>query len=119
MLGKFPHLVASVPGMKKTSSTELTSKEEVVLNFGEVPVQSTANRWIELHNFSPVSTDVVSLICFIQWNPDFLNPRIFYLLIIFQTFIFEPISFGLQNQDSTVASYSQQSVVLSWEHHGP
>lgn len=74
VLGKFPHLVASVPGTKKTSSTELTRKEEVVLNFGEVPVQSTANRWIELHNFSPVSTDVVSLICFIQWNPDFLNP---------------------------------------------
>jgi len=59
LLGKFPHLVVSVSGSKTSSSTELTSKEEVVLNFGEVPVQSAANRWIELHNFSPVSTDAV------------------------------------------------------------
>jgi len=50
--------VASV--LQKSSLIEPSSKEEVVLNFGEVPVQSTANRWIELHNFSPVSTDVVS-----------------------------------------------------------
>ena len=57
--GKFPHLVASVSRQaKKTSSTELTSKDEVVLNFGEVPVQTTANKWIELHNFSPVSVCV-------------------------------------------------------------
>ncbi|KAL9957579.1 hypothetical protein ACROYT_G034498 [Oculina patagonica] len=54
-IGKYPHLVASVSGPKKTSSTELSNKEEVILNFGEVPVQSTANRWIELHNFSPVN----------------------------------------------------------------
>lgn len=58
--------MVSVSGSKTSSSMELTSKEEVILNFGEVPVQSTANRWIELHNFSPVSTDVVikqSVLC--------------------------------------------------------
>ncbi|KAJ7389222.1 hypothetical protein OS493_032690 [Desmophyllum pertusum] len=54
-IGKFPHLVASISGPTKTSSTELSSKEEVVLNFGEVPVQSSATKWIELHNFSPVN----------------------------------------------------------------
>lgn len=56
--GKFPHLVASILGPKKTSSTEVTDKEEVILNFGEVPVQSTSSKWIELHNVSPVSTDL-------------------------------------------------------------
>ena len=53
-VGKFPHLVASVPGPKKTS--DQTSANEAVLNFGEVPVQSTSSKWIELHNFSPVSS---------------------------------------------------------------
>lgn len=52
-IGKFPHLMASVSGSRKTS--ELTNASEVILNFGEVPVQSTANKWIELHNFSPVN----------------------------------------------------------------
>ena len=56
--GKFSHLVASISGPKKTSSTDVTDKEEVILNFGEVLVQSTASKWIELHNFSPVSTDL-------------------------------------------------------------
>lgn len=52
-IGKFPHLVASVPGSKKSS--ELSNSREEVLDFGEVPVQTTASKWIELHNFSPVS----------------------------------------------------------------
>ena len=53
LIGKFPHLVASVPGSKKSS--ELSNSREEVLDFGEVPVQTTASKWIELHNFSPVS----------------------------------------------------------------
>ncbi|KAM7444065.1 hypothetical protein ABFA07_007249 [Porites harrisoni] len=52
-IGKFPHLMASVPGSKETS--KLTSDGEVELNFGEVPVQTSANKWIELHNVSPVN----------------------------------------------------------------
>ncbi|CAH3043041.1 unnamed protein product, partial [Porites evermanni] len=52
-IGKFPHLMASVPGSKETS--ELTSDGEVELNFGEVPVQTSASKWIELHNVSPVN----------------------------------------------------------------
>ena len=59
--GKFPHLMASVPGSKETSM--LTSDGEVELNFGEVPVQASANKWIELHNVSPVSTVLNSVIC--------------------------------------------------------
>ena len=52
-VGKFPHLVASVSGSRETS--EQASSNEAVLNFGEVAVQNTATKWIELHNFSPVS----------------------------------------------------------------
>ena len=53
--GKFPHLVASISRQtKNTPSTEFTTKDELDLNFGEVPVQTTAVKWIELHNFSPV-----------------------------------------------------------------
>lgn len=52
-IGKFPHLVASVPGSKKSS--ELSNSREEVLDFGKVPVQTTASKWIELHNFSPVN----------------------------------------------------------------
>lgn len=52
-IGKFPHLVASASGSKKTS--EVGCSNEAVLNFGEVPVQSTVSKWIELHNFSPVN----------------------------------------------------------------
>lgn len=52
-IGKFPHLVASVPGSKKSS--DLSNSREEVLDFGEVPVQTTASKWIELHNFSPVN----------------------------------------------------------------
>ena len=59
--GKFPHLMASVPGSKETS--KLTSDGEVELNFGEVPVQTSASKWIELHNVSPVSTVLNSVIC--------------------------------------------------------
>lgn len=59
--GKFPHLMASVPGSKETS--KLTIDGEVELNFGEVPVQTSANKWIELHNVSPVSTLLNSVIC--------------------------------------------------------
>ncbi|PFX25001.1 Coiled-coil domain-containing protein 108 [Stylophora pistillata] len=55
-IGKFPHLVASISRQaKNTSSTEFTTKDELDLNFGEVPVQTTATKWIELHNFSPVN----------------------------------------------------------------
>ena len=46
--------MASVPESKETS--KLTSDGEVELNFGEVPVQTSASKWIELHNVSPVST---------------------------------------------------------------
>ena len=53
--------MASVPGSKETSN--LTSDGEVELNFGEVPVQTSANKWIELHNVSPVSTVLNSVIC--------------------------------------------------------
>ena len=63
LVGKFPHLMASVSGSRKTS--ELSNASEVILNFGEVPVQSTANKWIELHNFSPVSNYNFSLVCVI------------------------------------------------------
>lgn len=59
--GKFPHLMASVPGSKETS--KLTSDGEVELNFGEVQVQTSSNKWIELHNVSPVSTALNSVIC--------------------------------------------------------
>lgn len=52
-IGKFPHLVASVPGSKKSS--DLSNSREEVLDFGEVPVQTRASKWIELHNFSPVN----------------------------------------------------------------
>lgn len=55
-IGKFPHLVASISRQtKNTPSTEFTTKDELDLNFGEVPVQTTAVKWIELHNFSPVN----------------------------------------------------------------
>ena len=53
--------MASVPGSKETS--KLTSDGEVELNFGEVPVQTSASKWIELHNVSPVSTVLNSVIC--------------------------------------------------------
>jgi len=53
---------------------EPSSQEEVVLNFGEVPVQSTANRWIELHNFSPVSADVVVDNLLYTMNTVLFNP---------------------------------------------
>lgn len=52
-IGKFPHLVASVVGEKKPLVQ--TNSREALLDFGEVPVQSTASKWIELHNFSPVN----------------------------------------------------------------
>lgn len=42
-----------MPGSKKSS--DLSNSREEVLDFGEVPVQTTASKWIELHNFSPVS----------------------------------------------------------------
>jgi len=66
--------VASVSGSLKSSAIEPSSQEEVVLNFGEVPVQSTANRWIELHNFSPVSADVVVDSLLYTVNPVLFNP---------------------------------------------
>ncbi|KAK3742184.1 hypothetical protein QZH41_012071, partial [Actinostola sp. cb2023] len=52
-IGKFPHIVASTLGQKR--STISSNGHEVVVDFGEVPVQTTAEKTIELHNFSPVS----------------------------------------------------------------
>ena len=46
--------MASISGDDKISPRQCCSAE-VVVDFGEVPVQSIANKWIELHNFSPVS----------------------------------------------------------------
>ena len=48
LLGKYPHLVASVAG-KSPATTELS------LSFGDVPVGQTAVKWIHLTNISPVS----------------------------------------------------------------
>ena len=54
--GKYPHLV--VNASKKKQSSTVKRNGEVVINFGEVPVQTTAEKWIELQNLSPVSCNL-------------------------------------------------------------
>lgn len=48
LIGKYPHLVASVGG-KSPASTE------VLLSFDDVPIGQTAVKWIHIANISPVS----------------------------------------------------------------
>eukprot|EP00118_Oscarella_pearsei_P004948 m.21985 g.21985 ORF g.21985 m.21985 type:complete len:1729 (+) comp28260_c0_seq1:44-5230(+) len=47
-IGKFPHLVVSVSSGKVTQG-------EVVVNFGQVAVETVAEKWLELKNTSPVN----------------------------------------------------------------
>lgn len=48
LIGKYPHLVASVGG-KSPATAELS------LSFGNVPVGQSAVKWIHVTNISPVS----------------------------------------------------------------
>uniref|UniRef100_A0A4W3JHL7 Cilia and flagella associated protein 65 n=1 Tax=Callorhinchus milii TaxID=7868 RepID=A0A4W3JHL7_CALMI len=52
-IAKFPHLLLSVPGeLSQTSGQEDTQS---VLSFNHVAIRSTAEKYMEVHNFSPVS----------------------------------------------------------------
>lgn len=48
IIGKYPHLVASVEG-KSPASTEVS------VSFGDVPIGQCAVKWIHVTNVSPVS----------------------------------------------------------------
>ncbi|XP_042192118.1 cilia- and flagella-associated protein 65 [Callorhinchus milii] len=53
-IAKFPHLLLSVPGeLSQTSGQEDTQS---VLSFNHVAIRSTAEKYMEVHNFSPVCT---------------------------------------------------------------
>ena len=43
--------MATLSGKNRTA---VDQGHEVLISFGEVPVQTTAEKWIDLHNFSPV-----------------------------------------------------------------
>ena len=52
-IGKYPHLLVSSSGIPSKSQTR--GEIEAIINFGTVAVGRTAEKWIELHNLSPVS----------------------------------------------------------------
>lgn len=51
--GKYPHLLVSLTGRPASSLSH--QNLEAVVHFGAIPVGSTATKWVELHNLSPVS----------------------------------------------------------------
>jgi hypothetical protein len=60
-IGKFPHLTVSVCGLKSkewlsTNMNDVIYPKETVIDFGYVAVETTAEKWIELRNQSPVNT---------------------------------------------------------------
>ena len=55
-IGKYPHLLVSSRGKDPSSAAAQTTGEiEAVVNFGTVPIGEVAEKWVELHNMSPVS----------------------------------------------------------------
>jgi hypothetical protein len=51
--GKYPHLLVSCSGKK---SKDLTADDtEAVVNFGKVVIGKTVEKWVDIHNLSPVS----------------------------------------------------------------
>ena len=67
-VGKYPHLMARVvsKAAKKAATTAPGAstrwQSEVTVNFHEVAVGTTVEKFIEIANVSPVSTDISSLI---------------------------------------------------------
>ena len=63
-VGKYPHLVARVASKAakkaepRAPSTSLGWRSEVTVNFHEVAVGATTDKYIEIANVSPVSTDI-------------------------------------------------------------
>ena len=63
-VGKYPHLVARVASKAakkvepRAPSTSLGWRSEVTVNFHEVAVGATIEKYIEIANVSPVSTDI-------------------------------------------------------------
>lgn len=57
--GKYPHLLVQSSGAPVTPN--IRGEIEALINFGHVSVGHTVERWIELHNLSPVSFSDVHL----------------------------------------------------------
>ncbi|KAH9495755.1 Cilia- and flagella-associated protein 65 [Bulinus truncatus] len=54
-IGKFPHLLACLPGKNaKSANADKFLDVETVLDFGDVPADTTVGKWVELHNLAPV-----------------------------------------------------------------
>ncbi|XP_064646085.1 cilia- and flagella-associated protein 65-like isoform X2 [Lineus longissimus] len=52
-IGKYPHLLVSCSGKK---SKDLSAEDtEAVLNFGKVVIGKTVEKWVDIHNLSPVN----------------------------------------------------------------
>ena len=63
-IGKYPHILVSSSGATKQQQS--TSGDiETIVSFGKVSVRQTAEKWVELHNLSPVSADAYIYIGFI------------------------------------------------------
>ncbi|XP_059144553.1 cilia- and flagella-associated protein 65-like [Physella acuta] len=56
-IGKFPHLLVSLPGKNaQSANSDKLNEVETEVNFQQVAVATSAGKWVELHNLSPVRT---------------------------------------------------------------
>lgn len=58
--GKYPHLLVTSGGAP--SQTKARGSVEALIDFGQVSVGQTVEKWVELHNLSPVSHFIFPLI---------------------------------------------------------
>ena len=53
-IGKYPHLLVSSSGLP-SSQNAMKGDTEALVNFGSVPCGQVVEKWVDLHNLSPVS----------------------------------------------------------------
>ena len=62
-IGKYPHLLVVSSGSPPPSSASYTSGEnEALVSFGTIPAGQVAEKWVELHNLSPVRASSLNVI---------------------------------------------------------
>ena len=62
-IGKYPHLLVNSNELSN-SAGQTKGDIEALVNFGLVPAGETVEKWVELHNLSPVSI----IICYGGYN---------------------------------------------------
>ncbi|XP_025115261.1 cilia- and flagella-associated protein 65-like isoform X2 [Pomacea canaliculata] len=109
-IGKYPHLLVSLTGRPASSLSH--QNLEAVVHFGAIPVGSTATKWVELHNLSPVQTP------FQVEHAGGLNPmdRVFnapysYGIVPALSIIRIPITFSPSSLNSTSTDYFNVTAV--------